>query len=565
MHQANPFPEVLIYLLAAVVVVTVIQRLKTSPIIGYLIAGALIGPFGFALIHDTENVHTLAELGIIFLLFTIGLEFSFVKLRSMALQVFGLGGLQVLITALLVSVAAAWLGVGREGAIIIGGGLALSSTAFVLQVLGERGERSTPYGQTALAILLLQDLAIVPLLMLVTLFASDSGAFWTVLAKATFEAAVALACMVFVGRLLLRPLYRLIAGTDNGELFVATTLLVVLGAGWVLSLFEISMVLGAFLAGILLSETEYRHQIESDVRPFKGILLGLFFMTVGMSIDPGFVAENFVAILAAVFALLVLKASLTLCLTLAFRHPLASAIRSGLILSQGGEFGFVLFLTAGTLGILTGSLVQFLLTVVALTMVSTPFAAIIGQKAADQIGKIKHQDLTHPSANVAGLSDHVIVAGFGRVGQVVTLLLRTAEFNTVALDLNADRVSKCRNSGFNIYYGDASLAAILKSVGIERAKALVVSIDQPASVDHIISAAKEVAPDIRIFTRARDLKHGMKLMAEGATEAVPESLEASIQLGSIAMTSLGIDTTEAQQIVQSIRDDDYAPIRQVIE
>ncbi|TNE58158.1 MAG: hypothetical protein EP340_06230 [Alphaproteobacteria bacterium] len=565
MHQTAPFVEVLIFLLAAVGVVTAIQRLRTSPIIGYLIAGALIGPYGLALIHDSDSTHILAELGVIFLLFTIGLEFSFAKLRSMALQVFGLGGLQVLITAVAIAGVVAALGVSREGAIIIGGGLALSSTAFVLQLLGERGERSTPYGQTALAVLLFQDLAIVPLLMLVTLLGGDHGAFWSVLGMAILEAAVALTCMAFVGRLLLRPLYKLIAGTDNSELFVATTLLVILGAGWVLSLFDISMVLGAFLAGILLSETEYRHQIESDIHPFKGILLGLFFMTVGMSIDPAFIVNNSLEILAAVFALLIFKMFLTGGLTLLFKQPVALAIRTGFILSQGGEFGFVLFLAAGALGLLTDQMVQFLLTVVALTMVSTPFAAMAGQRLAELFEKKLHRDLEPGTQSVADQSGHIIIAGFGRVGQVVALLLRTADFKCVALDLDANRVSNCRTSGFDIYYGDASLAAILRAVGIERARALIVSIDQPASLERIISAAREVAPEIRIFTRARDLVHGSKLVAKGATEAVPESLEASIQLGSIALTSLGVDPDEAQKIVQEIRDDDYAPIRQEIE
>lgn len=565
MHQTGPLVEVLIFLLAAVVVVTTIRRLKTSPIIGYLIAGALIGPYGFQLIKDSDSAHSLAELGVIFLLFTIGLEFSFAKLRAMAVDVFGLGGLQVVVAALLIALVVAGLGVSREGAIIIGGGLALSSTAFVLQLLGERGERSSPYGQTALAILLFQDLAIVPLLMLVSLLGSDHGAFWSVLMMATLEASIALTCMVFLGRLILRPLYRLIAEADNSELFVATTLLVILGAGWALNQFDISMVLGAFLAGILLSETEYRHQIESDIRPFKGILLGLFFMTVGMSINPHFVIGHFLEILIAVFGLLAFKTVSTLCLALLFRRPMVLAVRTGFILSQGGEFGFVLFLAAGTVGILTPQAVQFLLTVVALTMVTTPFAAIGGQKLAETFEKKQNRDLTPSQHNVADLSDHIIIAGFGRVGQVVALLLRTAEFKCVALDLDAARVSKCRTSGFEVYYGDASLAAILRAIGIERAKALVVTIDQPASLDRIIAAAREVAPSLRIFTRARDLVHGNQLISKGATEAVPESLEASIQLGSIALISLGVDVDDAQKMVQDIRDDDYAPIRQEIE
>lgn len=565
MHQSEMLFDILVFLSAAVVVVTAFHRLKTSPILGYLVAGTLIGPFGLALIRESESARSLAEFGVVFLLFTIGLELSVKRLRSMAHLVFGLGGLQVLVTATIITAAAITIGVSREVAIVIGGGLALSSTAFVMQLLSERGERSTPYGQTSLSILLFQDLAIVPLLMLVTLLAAKHDAFWGAMGLAVVEAVAALIGMLIVGRLVLRPLFHMIAKTGSGELFIATTLFVILGTGWVLSQFEVSMVLGAFLAGVLLSETEYRHQIESDIRPFKGILLGLFFMTVGMSIDLSLVGRRLPEISLAVISVISLKSLVIAGLTLTFKQPATSALRTGLILSQGGEFGFVLFLSAGSLGLIPNSTVQFLLTVVALSMVTTPVMAIAGEKLAALLEQRGSQHLAPAGHEDIDLSDHVIIAGFGRVGQVAALLLGAAGFRCIALDLDATRIKSCRTMGYDVHFGDASLTAILRSVGVERAQGLIVTIDQHTVVDHIISAAQEVAPDIKIFARARDLGHVKKLEALGATEAVPESLEASLQLGSIAMTSLGVNPGDALAIVQDIRDDNYASVRREIE
>lgn len=565
MHQSELLFDILVFLSAAVVVVTAFHRLKTSPILGYLAAGTLIGPFGLAIIRDSESARALAEFGVVFLLFTIGLEFSVKRLKSMAHLVFGLGGLQVLITAITIFAIAIFMGMDRGAAIVIGGGLALSSTAFVMQLLTERGERSTPYGQTSLSILLFQDLAIVPLLMLVTLLAAKHDAFWSAMGLAVGEAAIALTGMLVVGRLVLRPLFHQIAKTGSGELFIATTLLVILGTGWVLSQFEISMVLGAFLAGVLLSETEYRHQVESDIRPFKGILLGLFFMTVGMSIDLSLVGRRLPEIMFVMICLISLKSLLIGGLTIAFRQPTTTALRTGLILSQGGEFGFVLFLSAGILGVIPAGTVQFLLTVVALSMVTTPFMTIAGQRLATRLEHRGNQHLAPSVHPATDLTDHVVIAGFGRVGQIAAQLLLAAGIRCIALDLDASRIRTCRAKGYDVHFGDASLTAILRSVGVEHAKGFIVTIDQTAAVDHIISAVQEVAPDIKIFARARDLVHARKLEVMGAAEAIPESLEASLQLGSIAMTSLGVNPGDALAIVQDIRNDDYASVRREIE
>ena len=360
-------------------------------------------------------------------------------------------------------------------------------------------------------------------------------------------------------------MFVLIAGTGSSELFVAATLLVILGTGWLLSQFEISMALGAFLAGMLLSETEFRHQIGSDIRPFRGILLGLFFMTVGMSIDAGLVASRLSDILLIVLSLLVFKSAMTTGLALAFGQPVHSAMRTGLILSQGGEFGFVLFLAAGSLGLMDADTVQLLLTSVALSMVTTPFMAIAGEHLHARMERSDTASLTPSMTATRDLSGHIIIAGFGRVGQTVAELFNIAEVKNIALDLDARRIPRCRAKGHEVFYGDAARADVLKSIGIQHAKGVVVTIDQPGVANKIVSVIREVAPDLQIFARSRDLAHGERLEKLGVVQAVPESLEASLQLGSIVLTSLGSDTSDVQEIIQEVRDADYALIRKEVE
>lgn len=473
MNESKILYDVLIFLLAAVVVVPAFQRLRTSPVLGYLAAGILVGPHGLAVIRDLENAHTLAEFGVVFLLFMIGLEFSVARLRALGSYVFGLGALQVTVTGCLIAGVAWALGATEAAAIIIGGGLALSSTAFVLQLLVERGERATQFGNVSFAVLLFQDLAFVPLLMLVTVLGEGEGSFVTALILAVVKAAVALVLVVGVGRLILRPVYRIIAETHSSELFVATTLLVVLGTGWLLSLVGISMVLGAFLAGFLLSGTEYRHQVEADVRPFRGILLGLFFMSVGMSIDIALIQREAAQIALLSIGLIVGKSVVTAALCRGFGLPVGPSLRVGLLLSQGGEFGFILFLSAGALGLLDMEITQILLASVALTMVATPVMAHAGKRFAVFWAR-------RDTLSVAGIGeiedeprDHVLIAGFGRVGQTVAKILSAGGIAYVALDLDPARIAACRAKGMPVYFGDASRVDILNAAGASRARGAV--------------------------------------------------------------------------------------------
>ncbi len=565
MQDSEVLYDVLIFLVAAVVVVPAFRRLRTSPVLGYLAAGIVIGPHGFAVIRDSESAHTLAEFGVVFLLFMIGLELSVERLRALGRYVFGLGALQVIVTACLIGGVAWALGATGEAAIIIGGGLALSSTAFVLQLLIERGERAASFGKISFAVLLFQDLAIVPLLMLVTLLGEGEGSFVMAMGVAILEAAAALVLVVGIGRLVLRPVYRIVAETRSSELFVATTLLVVLGTGWLMSLVGISMILGAFLAGILLSETEYRHQVEADIRPFRGILLGLFFITVGMSIDLTLIRSELIQITLIVLGLLVGKSIVTSALCRGFGLPLGDSVRAGMLLSQGGEFGFILFLTASALGLIPTETMQVLLASVTLTMVATPFMAYAGGKFSSFLARREKISVAGVEDIGEDLHDHVLIAGFGRVGQTVAKMLSAGGLSYVALDLNAARITACRAKGLPVFFGDSSQIEILNAAGASRARGAIITIDHPANADGIVAALHEFFPDLPIFARARDLLHGRRLETQGATRAIPETLEASLQLGAIAMTSLGVRTDEVVGIEQELRKDDYANLGESVQ
>lgn len=565
MHHSDMLYEVLIFLVAAVIIVPIFRRFKTSPILGYLAAGILVGPHGLALINDSESAATLAEFGVVFLLFMIGLELSVERLRALGRFVFGLGSAQVIVTGILIGLIAYSLGLPTEGAIIVGAGLALSSTAFVMQLLVERGERASPHGNISFAVLLFQDLAIVPLLILTTILGQGEGSFLSALGLAAAKAVGVLIFVIVAGRVILRPIYRMVAETRSSELFIATTLLVVLGTGWLMSLVGISMVLGAFLAGLLLSETEYKHQVGTDIRPFRGILLGLFFMTVGMSINLQLIQTEWLQVSFIVVALLLLKSAVTAILCRLFGIKTDTSVRAGLFLSQGGEFGFILFMTAAGLGLLSNEIAQILLAAVTLTMIATPLMALLGT----HLSTLLREDDNDPTHNITNadveLHDHVVIAGFGRVGETVATVLSAANVPYVALEMDARRVAACRAKGLPVYFGDASQIEVLNSAGASLARGMVVTIDQHAQADLIVTNLRGFFPGLPIIVRAKDLPHVRHLENRGATQAVPEALEASLQLGANAMTAIGVRADEIMEVIQEMRDDDYAILNQATE
>ncbi len=564
-HDPGFLVEILYFLLAAVVIVPLARSLRSSPVLGYLAAGVLIGPHLLALIEETETVVILGEFGIVFLLFAIGLELSVERLRVLQRYVFGLGTAQVLVTGAAIALALVAFGLPLPAALVIGGGLALSSTAFVLQMLVERGELAARFGRVSFSILLLQDLAIVPLLALVPLLGEQDSNVLAALGLAAAKATAAVGLTLLAGRFLLRPVYRVVAKTRSPELFVATTLLVLLGTGYIMMLAGVSMALGAFLAGLLLSGTEYRHQVEADIRPFRGLLLGLFFMSVGLQIDLALIGEFAGSVALAVVALMLGKALIIYGLCRAFGLPDEIAARVGPLLAQGGEFGFVLVGGGLMLGVVPEVAGQLTIAVVAVTMVLTPLSAWLGQQLGLRAARrqARQGDLPDIAEEAEELHDHVVIAGFGRVGQTIAQVLAEAHIPYIGLDLDHDRVRQCRGMDLPVYFGDASRVDVLHTAGLERAKAAVITLDNPEAASHTVAALHERAPDIPIFVRARDLRHRRELESQGATAVVPETIEASLQLGGVVLSALGAGD-RASSIMEEYRRENYAKLGEVI-
>lgn len=557
MHPSHHLLEVVILLLAAVCMVGVFRVLRLSPVLGYLTGGMIIGPFGLGIIKDMETTTGIAEFGVIFLLFLIGLELSVERLRSMRTHVFGFGGAQVILTAGLI----AWLLLSVSGdekaAVIIGGGLALSSTAIVLQVIGEQNERSSQVGRLALATLILQDLAVIPLLVLVSLLGEPHQSLVNALTEAMFNATLGMAIIFIAGYLLLRPLFRFIASLDNTDLFSATTLLVVLGVSMLSSAAGLSPALGAFVAGLLVAETEFKPQVEADILPYKGLFLGLFFMTVGMSLNIDMLLDKFLSIISLTVALMACKALIILALCRLFGFNLSVAIHTALLLSQGSEFAFVLFSLAGAQGIIDGELTQILLVVITLSMALTPLVAQLGKNIAHTLEKYA---ITRPESileETLDLSHHVIISGFGRVGHTVARLLEIENIRFVAIDIDSFLVAKERKGGVPVYYGDTTRVHVLNALGIHRARAVIITHNDTRVAQQTIMTVRDLNPDIPIITRAKNLEQVQKLEKAGADLAVAEMFETSLQLSGALLKSLGVNEYEVTRIIDMFRAEDY--------
>ncbi len=566
MEQPQVLTDILIFLGAAIVVVPLFHQFKISPILGYMMAGVLIGPSAFALVDNSDNAHTLAEFGVVFLLFMIGLELSVDRLRAIGGRIFLLGLLQVVVTSIVIGFAALALGMTPAAAAIVGGGLALSSTAFVMKYLAETGERATRFGLIVFAILLVQDLAVVPFLILVPLLAEQDASFVDAFATAAFKGAIALAVVIILGRFLLKPLYRMIANARSSELFISATLLVVLGTGWIMSIAGLSMTLGAFLAGLMLSGTQYRHQIEADIRPFRGILLGLFFMIIGMSMDILLIWEQWPVVLSLLVALMLGKTIVTAALSRLLGTPASRSIRVGLALSQGGEFGFVMFGAALALNLIDAKIASILLATIALSMIATPAMFLLGRKIS---GLFKSTSQSSPLQTIQTdieheANDHVLIAGFGRVGQTVAKVVSDAGVPYIALDMDQARLSNCSSKGMSVFYGDADQIKVLQAAGAGRARSAVITLDQEKTASRVVAALRQNYPDLPIYVRARDRAHSNALERAGATAMVFEAAEASLQLGSIVLASLDVSTDDITSIINNYREDDYALLEDVV-
>ncbi len=555
--EHTPIPQILILVATAVCMVGLFRSVRLSPVLGYLVAGALIGPHGVAWIRDVEDTAAIAELGVIFLLFIIGLELSFARLKAMRRQVFGIGSAQLILCGVAITLMANFHGFEWHLAVIIGGGLALSSTALVIQMLEESRQRGSQVGRIALAILIMQDLAVMPLLVMIPLMAQPQDEMLLIAGMTMLKAFVAMVSIVILGRLILRPLYRVIASLHNEELFVATTLLVVLGVSWLTESIGLSLALGAFLAGLLMAETEFQHQVESDIRPYKGLLMGLFFMTIGMRMDITMMLAQVDIVVLAVVLLLSVKAMIIWILLRVFRYTNGVAIHTALLLSQGGEFGFVLFSLAGQTGAMNNAVAELLLVIVSVTMALTPVLAGIGQRIAARLTPETDAKILKPDDSMANMQGHVVVAGFGRMGTLVTALLESEHITYVALESDATQVQRARKAGKLVFYGDATRHDVLEHLGTKGARAIIITFKNDKLNEKLVSLLRRNYPTIPIICRARDVEDAVSIEEAGAHYAVPELFEGSLQLGASLLRVLEIPDREIHEVIQRYRDEAY--------
>lgn len=550
--ESHYLSDILILLAAAIVAVPLFQRLGFGSVLGYLAAGVAVGPWGLGFIGQIEEIRQVAEFGVVFLLFILGIELKPERLRAMRRLVFGLGAAQLLVTAAILLSLALAFGLSLKTAVVVGFGLALSSTAFGLQILNERGEMGTTHGQTAFSVLLLQDLAVVPLLTLVLLL-SAHGTLPEGLHLAVLQAVLIIVVVILVGRYFLSPILRLVASHGTSEVFTATAVFTVLGTAWLMEHAGLSLALGAFLAGLMMADSHYRHQVVADIEPFRGILLGLFFMGVGMSIDFGLLAREAIPVAGMVVGLLLVKTLVLWALCRGFGLDRTDSMRVGLLLSQSGEFGFVLFGVAAVSGLVPSDVFLVLTLLVAMTMVTTPFMANLGawlgrrRREADRNTHDVHAEY------LAEDTPHVIIAGFGRVGRRVARILMARDIPYIAVESHADRVLEARREGFEVFFGDASAAEVLKAAGASRARALVCTLNNVAPATRLVHVMRQLYPTIAIFARGRDRQHCDQLMKAGATVAVSETLESSLQIGGSVLNAMGVDEADANELIDAFR------------
>jgi CPA2 family monovalent cation:H+ antiporter-2 len=562
----------LLYLLAAVLGVVACRSLKLPPMLGYLAAGILIGPHALALAQNSESVRHLGEFGVVFLMFAIGLEFSLPKLRAMRKQVFGLGLLQVAATMVAAVIGtlvlARWLGgvwdVGWQTAVALAGTMAMSSTAIVGKLLAERAELESEHGRQIMGILLFQDLAVVPLLVLVPALGSSPDELLLALGLALVKATVLVGLLLTGGQKFMRWWLTQVARRKSEELFMLNLLLITLGLAWLTELAGLSLALGAFIAGVLVSETEYRHQVGTDIRPFHDVLLGLFFITIGMMLDWHILIEQWALVLLLVAPLL-LKLGIILLLARSMGATTGVALRTGLFLAQAGEFGFVLLSLTQQSGLIRPALMNPILAAMVLSMLATPFLIqysnwiVMKLVASDWLQQ--SLQMTTIARKSIGTSGHVVICGFGRCGQNLARMLEHEGIPYMALDLDPDRVRQAAAAGHSVVYGDASRLQALMAAGLVRARAVAVTYLDIQSSLKVLANTRTHAPQIPVVVRTQDDLHLDKLRNAGATEVVPEAIEGSLMLASHALALVGVPMRRVLRLVQDQRDARYNLLR----
>ena len=559
--------EIILLLSFSVVAVALFRRFHLSPIIAYLLVGLSIGPFGLGLVHSTDGTRFIAEFGVVFLLFTIGLEFSLAKLIAMRNMVFGLGFAQVFLSTLLFGSAALWLGQSLLSAIIIGGILALSSTAIVIKQLVEQLEINSRHGRMSVSILLFQDLAVIPLLVVIPILAGHSDESITATLGWSLIKAVAIFFLLLaIGHWLLRPFLNEVARARSAELFTLTVLLISISAAWATDMAGLSLALGGFLAGMMLGETEYRHQIEADIRPFQDVLLGLFFITIGMLIDIQVVLDVWYWVVALTLLFMILKCLLIVVLARLSGAEGGVALRSGATLAQGGEFGFALISLALGTHLMEDHAGQILLMVILCSMMFSPMIIRYNGMLAKSLynasyNRTRKERVDAIRSQSEAMEGHVVICGYGRIGQSLARILENQSLQFVALDLDPLRVQEAVRAGDRVYYGDATHFSILEATAIANAKLIVISLDDSSSVMKILSNCQKRYPDLPILVRAKDDSNLEELQQAGATEVVPETVETSLMLGAQMLTLLELPVARILKMIQEARSDRYKLLR----
>ncbi len=556
---------VLLLLASAVLVVVLFRSMGLPPVLGYLLVGAAIGPRALDLIPDSAAAGHLAEFGVVFLMFSIGLEFSLPRLYSMKRIVFGLGLAQVLLMILIVTPAAMAIGLNWRAGLALGGILAMSSTALLSKLLADRLELDSKHGREILGVLLFQDLAVVPLLIVVPALSQAPEAMAGTLGLAALKAAVVLSLILFFGQRLMRAWFNVVARRRSAELFMLNVLFITLGLAWLTELAGLSLALGAFLAGMLISETEYRYRVEEDIKPFRDVLLGLFFVTVGMFVDIRAIAAHFPAVLGLLAALLLGKFALVAGLSRLFGAPPGTAMRSGLWLAAGGEFGFVLVAQIRELPLFSAAALQVVVAALVLSMIAAPLIVQHSEKLVVRFcaseWMLRAMELTKVAAQSMATEKHAIVCGYGRSGQYLARFLEQEGVSYVALDLDPERVHEAAAAGDTVVYGDAARRETLVAAGLMRASVLVISYADPDSALRVLALVRELRPELPVVVRATDEADFDRLSRAGAAEVVPETLESSIMLASHALVLLGVPINRVVKRFREVRDQRYELLR----
>lgn len=555
--------ELVLIMLAAAVLVTILARtFKLPTMLGYLLTGITIGPHALGWIPDTPQTRYLAEFGVVFLMFSVGLEFSLPRMLAMRSTVFGFGGAQVLVT-LLATLGLAWLlGMDVAAGVALGGALAMSSTAIVSKLLSERVELQSPHGRLSMGALLFQDLAVVPLLIVIPALAMPASTLAQTLLWALLKAALVLALLLFLGQKLMRPWFHRVAAAKSPELFTLNLLFITLGLAFLTELAGLSLALGAFLAGMLVSETEYRYQVEDDIKPFRDVLLGLFFITVGMRLDLQVVGEQIGQVLIMLAVIVIGKAAAIWALCRGFGHGQPTSLRTALALAQGGEFGLVLLALGADRGLMSVEATQPVLAALVISMLLAPLlihrtewitARLAGSEWANRAKEVHDIAL-----KTFGKSGHVIVCGYGRSGQSLARFLETENIPFVALDFDPERVKAAAAAGESVVYGDPAKREVLVAAGISRARAMAITFSDLSASMSILRHAQELKPELPVVVRTIDDSHIDKLKEAGATEVVSEVMEGSLMLASHALMLLGVPLSQVLKRIRAVRESRYA-------